>query len=199
MIPTPPASSPLKRVEFSMEKPAEGEAPEKQEGKQKSCLWIISVTLCSLEVCTDAGFPAEQLIVKVEGWDLYGGYRYIIYFFINVFEAAGVCCLGGRRSCKVLRETLGYKRACFSVIPDEDVVREIEMNVDHSINSAVINELFDGVLEDSDERTGEEEEEEGEEDALNISSMSLLTPMVEASLVKSPERRMMVSERGLEA
>ncbi|XP_062301641.1 anillin isoform X2 [Osmerus eperlanus] len=108
VIPTPPASSPLKRVEFSLEKPVEDEAPEKQE--------------------------------------------------------------------------------------DEVVVREIEMNVDHSINSAVINELFDGVLEDSDERTGEEEEEgEEEEDALNISSMSLLTPLVEASLVKSPERRMMTS------
>ncbi|XP_035536822.1 anillin isoform X2 [Morone saxatilis] len=71
---------------------------------------------------------------------------------------------------------------------DEEVVKEIEMNVDQSINSAVINELFDGVLEQSDD-------DEEEEDALNISSMSLLTPLAEtvAAVVKSPERRMMTS------
>uniref|UniRef100_A0A8C4EFL4 Anillin n=1 Tax=Dicentrarchus labrax TaxID=13489 RepID=A0A8C4EFL4_DICLA len=70
---------------------------------------------------------------------------------------------------------------------DEEVVKEIEMNVDQSINSAVINELFDGVLEQSDD--------EEEEDALNISSMSLLTPLAEtvAAVVKSPERKMMTS------
>ncbi|XP_062266519.1 anillin isoform X2 [Platichthys flesus] len=72
----------------------------------------------------------------------------------------------------------------------EEVVTEREMNVDQSINSAVINELFDGVLDQS-----EEEEEEEEEDALNISSMSLLTPLSEtvAAVVKSPERKMMTS------
>lgn len=72
--------------------------------------------------------------------------------------------------------------------PEEEVVREIEMNVDQSINSAVINDLFDGVLEQS------EEQDSDEEDALNISSMSLLTPLAEtvAAVVKSPERRMMV-------
>ncbi|XP_058475110.1 anillin isoform X2 [Solea solea] len=69
--------------------------------------------------------------------------------------------------------------------PDkEEVVTEREMNVDQSINSAVINELFDGVLE-------QDEDEDEEEDALNISSMSLLTPL--ASVVKSPERGMMTS------
>lgn len=70
---------------------------------------------------------------------------------------------------------------------DEEVVTEREMNVDHSITSEVINELFDGVLEQS-------EEEDEEEDALNISSMSLLTPLAEtmAAVVKSPEKRMMV-------
>lgn len=73
---------------------------------------------------------------------------------------------------------------------DEEVVKEIEMNVDQSVNSAVINDLFDGILEQSDD----EDEENEEEDALNISSMSLLTPLAEtvAAVVKSPERRMMV-------
>ncbi|MEQ2243214.1 hypothetical protein ILYODFUR_004753 [Ilyodon furcidens] len=70
-----------------------------------------------------------------------------------------------------------------------EVIQEKEMNVDQSINSAVINELFDEVLEQS------EDEEEEEEDALNISSMSLLTPLAEtvAAVVKSPERRLMTS------
>ncbi|XP_015259059.1 PREDICTED: actin-binding protein anillin [Cyprinodon variegatus] len=65
-------------------------------------------------------------------------------------------------------------------------VEEQEVSVDQSINSAVINELFDGVLE---------EEDEEEEDALNISSMSLLTPLAEtvAAVVTSPERRLMTS------
>lgn len=70
----------------------------------------------------------------------------------------------------------------------EDVIKE-EMNVDQSINSTVINELFDGVLEQSEDQI-----EDVEEDALNISSMSLLSPLVEtvAAVVKSPERRLMV-------
>lgn len=74
---------------------------------------------------------------------------------------------------------------------EEEVIKEREMNVDQSINSAVINDLFDGILEQSEDQ---EEEEEEEEDALNISSMSLLTPLAEtvAAVVKSPERRMMV-------
>ena len=69
----------------------------------------------------------------------------------------------------------------------EDVVIEREMNVDQSFNSAVINELFDAVLEQS-------ENQDEEEDALNISSMSLLTPLAEtvAAVVRSPERRTMV-------
>lgn len=71
---------------------------------------------------------------------------------------------------------------------EEEVVKEREMNVDHSINSAVINELFDGILEQS------EDQEDEEEDALNISSMSLLTPLAEtvAAVVKSPDKRLMV-------
>ncbi|XP_038580935.1 anillin isoform X2 [Micropterus salmoides] len=75
---------------------------------------------------------------------------------------------------------------------EEEVIKEREMNVDQSINSAVINDLFDGILEQSEDQ---EEEEEEEEDALNISSMSLLTPLAEtvAAVVKSPERRMMTS------
>ncbi len=73
-----------------------------------------------------------------------------------------------------------------------DEVREIEMNVDGSINSEVINELFDGVLEESEEQS---EEEDADEDSLNISSMSLLAPLAEtvAAVVKSPERKPMVS------
>lgn len=77
----------------------------------------------------------------------------------------------------------------------------VELNVDGvSINSAVINELFDCVLEQSDDTPscsghgGEEGEEDDEEDALNISSMSLLTPLAEtvASVIRSPERSVMM-------
>lgn len=74
-------------------------------------------------------------------------------------------------------------------VVDTPEKREVvkEMNVDQSINSEVINELFDGVLEQS------EDQEEEEEDALNISSMSLLIPLAETvAEVKSPERKMMV-------
>ncbi|KAK0150262.1 Anillin [Merluccius polli] len=78
---------------------------------------------------------------------------------------------------------------------------ELEMNTDSaSINSAVINELFKGVLEQSDDANtstshGEEDEDEEEEDALNISSMSILTPLAEtvASVIRSPERRVMMT------
>uniref|UniRef100_A0A1A8J998 Anillin n=1 Tax=Nothobranchius kuhntae TaxID=321403 RepID=A0A1A8J998_NOTKU len=72
-------------------------------------------------------------------------------------------------------------------LTDETPEEEKEQNVDQSINSAVISELFDGVLEQSDE--------DEEEDALNISSMSILTPLAEtvAAVVKSPERGMMTS------
>lgn len=75
---------------------------------------------------------------------------------------------------------------------EEEVVKETEekeMNVDGSINSAVINELFEGVLEQSEPSGAEEEEEE---DPLNISSMSLLAPLVEtvAAVSKSPDRMM---------
>uniref|UniRef100_A0A3P9KZC2 Anillin n=1 Tax=Oryzias latipes TaxID=8090 RepID=A0A3P9KZC2_ORYLA len=74
---------------------------------------------------------------------------------------------------------------------EEEVIKETEMNVDQSINSAVINELFDGVLEQSDDN----DEEEEEEDALNISSMSLFIPLTETvtSVVKSPEGKVMTS------
>ncbi|XP_030597732.1 anillin isoform X2 [Archocentrus centrarchus] len=59
---------------------------------------------------------------------------------------------------------------------------KVEVNVDQSIKSTVIDELF-GDLEQS--------EDHDEEDALNISSMSLLTPLAE--VVNSPEERMMTS------
>lgn len=75
---------------------------------------------------------------------------------------------------------------------EEEEFKDREMNVDQSINSAVINGLFEGILEQSEDQREEDDEEE--EDALNISSMSLLTPLAEtvAAVVKSPERRMMV-------
>ncbi|XP_050993126.1 anillin isoform X3 [Labeo rohita] len=77
-------------------------------------------------------------------------------------------------------------------VKEVDEVREIEMNVDGSVNSEVINELFDGVLEESEEHS---DEEDTDEDALNISSMSLLAPLAEtvAAVVKSPERKPMTS------
>nr|XP_019946313.1 PREDICTED: anillin isoform X3 [Paralichthys olivaceus] len=86
---------------------------------------------------------------------------------------------------------IGYteEKATDETPENEEVVTEIEMNVDQSINSAVINDLFDGVLDQS------EDDEDDEEDALNISSMSLLTPLAEtvAAVVRSPERKMMTS------
>lgn len=77
-------------------------------------------------------------------------------------------------------------------VPCVEEVHEIEMNVDGSINSEVINNLFEDVLEEHDDYGDEEDEQE---DALNISSMSLLTPLAEtvAAVVKSPERKVMVS------
>ncbi|RXN01044.1 Actin-binding protein anillin [Acipenser ruthenus] len=86
----------------------------------------------------------------------------------------------------------------------DEVVREIELNVDEEeINSSrVIDDLFDGVLEEEQEQSKkspkretqlfeeeEEEEEEDDNDKLNISSMSLLTPLAETvnAVVTSPE------------
>lgn len=70
----------------------------------------------------------------------------------------------------------------------EEKQEKREENVDLSVNSTVINELF-GDLEQSEDHSGDEE------DALNISSMSLLTPLAEtvAAVVNSPEKRMMTS------
>uniref|UniRef100_A0A4W4FZ72 Anillin n=1 Tax=Electrophorus electricus TaxID=8005 RepID=A0A4W4FZ72_ELEEL len=73
-------------------------------------------------------------------------------------------------------------------------IHEIEMNVDGSVNSEVINNLFEGVLEES-RHSDEDEEVKEDEDALNISSMSLLMPLAEtvAAVVKSPERKVLTS------
>ncbi|XP_019712848.1 anillin isoform X1 [Hippocampus comes] len=81
------------------------------------------------------------------------------------------------------------KIADISKHKDHNEDKEIEMNVDHSINSTVINDLFDGVLEQSEDQDDDDDEEE---DALNMSSMSLLTPLAEtvSAVVKSPERMM---------
>ncbi|KAG1947051.1 anillin isoform X3 [Pimephales promelas] len=75
-------------------------------------------------------------------------------------------------------------------VKEEEGIHEIEMNVDGSVNSEVINDLFDGILEESEDQSDEEDE-----DALNISSMSLLAPLAEtvAAVVKSPERKPMTS------
>ncbi|XP_053464799.1 anillin isoform X2 [Nycticebus coucang] len=78
-----------------------------------------------------------------------------------------------------------------------EVVREIEMSVDDDdINSSkVINDIFSDVLEESEldvEKSQEEmdqaeAESNEEEDALNISSMSLLAPLAQTVGVVSPE------------
>uniref|UniRef100_A0A4W3GSP1 Anillin n=1 Tax=Callorhinchus milii TaxID=7868 RepID=A0A4W3GSP1_CALMI len=66
-------------------------------------------------------------------------------------------------------------------------VSEVEMSVDDELNSsAVINELFEGVMEE-DEDVDDDEERESE---LNISSMSLLAPLA----VASPEVRPSLAE-----
>ncbi|XP_059875926.1 anillin isoform X2 [Delphinus delphis] len=79
-----------------------------------------------------------------------------------------------------------------------EVVREIEMSVDDDINSSkVINDIFSDVLEEGEldvEKSQEEmdnadAESSEQEDALNISSMSLLAPLAQTvgvNLVSSP-------------
>ncbi|XP_058929615.1 anillin isoform X2 [Kogia breviceps] len=81
-----------------------------------------------------------------------------------------------------------------------EVVREIEMSVDddNDINSSkVINDIFSDVLEEGEldvEKSQEEmyhadaESSEEQEDALNISSMSLLAPLAQTVGVVSPEK-----------
>ncbi|XP_065398202.1 anillin isoform X5 [Macaca fascicularis] len=80
-----------------------------------------------------------------------------------------------------------------------DVIREIEMSADNDddINSSkVINDIFSDVLEEGEldvEKSQEEmdqalaESSEEQEDALNISSMSLLAPLAQTVGVISPE------------
>ncbi|XP_033049475.1 anillin isoform X4 [Trachypithecus francoisi] len=80
-----------------------------------------------------------------------------------------------------------------------DVIREIEMSVDNGddINSSkVINDIFSDLLEEGEldvEKSQEEmdqalaESSEEQEDALNISSMSLLSPLAQTVGVVSPE------------
>lgn len=82
------------------------------------------------------------------------------------------------------------------------LVREIEMSVDDEddINSSkVINDIFSDVLEEGELGVGKSQEEmdqaaaessnEEQEDALNISSMSLLAPLAQTVGVVSPEVR----------
>ncbi|XP_070120945.1 anillin isoform X19 [Equus przewalskii] len=86
-----------------------------------------------------------------------------------------------------------------STEPTVEVVREIEMNVDDDddINSSkVINDIFSDVLEEGELEVEKRQEEmdqaeaessEEQEDALNISSMSLLAPLAQTVGVVSPE------------
>uniref|UniRef100_A0A8D0CL32 Anillin n=1 Tax=Scleropages formosus TaxID=113540 RepID=A0A8D0CL32_SCLFO len=74
---------------------------------------------------------------------------------------------------------------------------QTEMNIDDVNSSEVINKLFHGVLEDSGQPGVEDDDDdddqgESDEDALNISSMSLLTPLAEtvAAVVRSPELKL---------
>ena len=80
------------------------------------------------------------------------------------------------------------------------MVREIEMSVDDDddINSSKVNnDIFSDVLEEGEldvEKNREEmdqadAESEEQEDALNISSMSLLAPLAQTVGVVSPEVR----------
>ncbi|XP_018609855.1 anillin isoform X2 [Scleropages formosus] len=76
-------------------------------------------------------------------------------------------------------------------------LQETEMNIDDVNSSEVINKLFHGVLEDSGQPGVEDDDDdddqgESDEDALNISSMSLLTPLAEtvAAVVRSPELKL---------
>nr|XP_010339610.2 anillin [Saimiri boliviensis boliviensis] len=83
-----------------------------------------------------------------------------------------------------------------------EVIREIEMSVDNDddINSSkVINDIFSDVLEEGEldvEKSQEEMDQvlaescEEQEDALNISSMSLLAPLAQTVGVVSPESLM---------
>ncbi|KAJ8373145.1 hypothetical protein AAFF_G00270510 [Aldrovandia affinis] len=75
----------------------------------------------------------------------------------------------------------------------DKMVREVEMNVDESNSSEVINQLFEDALEQSTE-----EEEEDDEDALNISSMSLLIPLADtvSTVVKSPDMNLTSTPAG---
>ncbi|XP_010871783.3 anillin isoform X2 [Esox lucius] len=79
--------------------------------------------------------------------------------------------------------------------PDKGESREIEMNVDQSINSDMINDIFAGVHDKSEDQSDEEGEGDEEEDKLNISSMSILAPFAAtvAEVIKSPVRKMMTS------
>ncbi|ELW70424.1 Actin-binding protein anillin [Tupaia chinensis] len=88
---------------------------------------------------------------------------------------------------------------CGSAVPEsEEAVREVEMSVDddEDVNSSqVINDIFSGVLAEGEldmespgdtDRAGPDSGEE-QEDALNISSMSLLAPLTQTVGAMSPE------------
>ncbi|XP_022358886.1 anillin isoform X2 [Enhydra lutris kenyoni] len=89
-----------------------------------------------------------------------------------------------------------------------EVVRETEMSVDDDddINSSkVINDIFSDVLVEGEldmEKSEEEMDHEEQEDALNISSMSLLAPLAQTvgvSLVSSPRLELKDSSVSVES
>lgn len=70
------------------------------------------------------------------------------------------------------------------VVNPAEEVKTQEKEEEQSISSSVISKLFNDALEQSEE----------EDDPLNISSMSLLTPLAEtvSAVLKSPERGVVV-------
>ncbi|MGH0117558.1 UNVERIFIED_CONTAM: hypothetical protein FKN15_005060, partial [Acipenser sinensis] len=112
---------------------------------------------------------------------------FLICFFINLYVES---CLNGK-PVGFLTNVQTSPSLC-----KDEVVCEIELNVDEEINSSgVIDDLFDGVLEEEQEQSKKSPKretrlfEEEDNDELNISSMSLPTPLAETvnAVVTSPE------------
>ena len=74
-----------------------------------ACLCYASERYRELQVCSGSKSDSRTQRFRAAadvGW-IYLFYLFIyIYFLKTLVKAAGVCCLGGRLSCKVLWETL---------------------------------------------------------------------------------------------
>uniref|UniRef100_A0A8D0FB20 Anillin n=1 Tax=Strix occidentalis caurina TaxID=311401 RepID=A0A8D0FB20_STROC len=111
------------------------------------------------------------------------------FFFINYLDAPK--CEESDKPSPLKITDLVFMLLIFLKHPPSDEVYEIEMSVDDELNSSkVINEIFEVLQEDGPDieklkkemsmsLEGESDEDEQEE-SLNISSMSLLTPLVES-------------------